>query len=463
MKTSIIVLTHNQLAYTKKCIESIRRCTQPEYEIIVVDNASKDDTVDYLKKQSDLRVIYNKENVGFVVGNNQAVNVANGDIIVFLNNDVVVTNGWLEPLIDTLISSDKIAMVGPVTNNDNIDGLQKVQVQYCEETLKGLTEYSKQYCVQHAKESRRVLRLVGFALACKREVLNEIGLFDEAYGMGYFEEYDLCLRALMKGYELRIVQDSFVHHFGNITFGARKREFSKLFVKNKAIFNKKWGQETLYLMYPSLDIVSMIPKTASRILDVGCGMGSLAVEFANQHKCEIVGIEKNSEAFAFAKKHLNQVFHEDIENMKISENKLGRFDCIICDDILGHLRDPWRVVQRLVRLLKVDGYFILSVHNISNLKVLSGLIQGDFSYKTLGILDKKHLRFFTKSTIPTLIPRNMLIENINSISLDATENTKSFINELISLGERYKLKTDELDATTVLYIVKVRKLVEEIL
>ncbi|MFS1512897.1 glycosyltransferase [Chengkuizengella sp. SCS-71B] len=452
------MLTHNQLPYTKKCIESIRKNTSSlHYELIVVDNASNDGTLDYLNEQTDLRVISNQENVGYSKANNQGVKIAVGDVIVFLNNDTVVTQGWLQSLVSALYSKEKIAMVGPVTNNDNINGIQKIKVHYNQDTLEGLSEFSESHCAQHANRNKKVLRLVGFALACKKEVLNKIGLFDEAFGIGNFEDDDLCLRMLIKGYELRIVQDCFVHHFGSITFKNKDIDFAKLMENNKIVFKKKWGFDAHYFINPRLDLISLVPESISRILDIGCGMGAMALELMNQRSCEVVGIEKHNLAFHFAKQHLDQVFHEDIETIELSEEKLGTFDCIICADILQHLKDPWNIVKNLVKLLNENGYLIVSIPNVSNLEIIAGLLQGNFSYNTSEILNQKHLRFFTYTSLPFLFPQEMVIENVTSINTNVTERGIELLKELKALGEKYGLNTNQLKATTYKFIVKTRK------
>lgn len=107
--TSIILLTYNQLDYTKLCIESIRKFTpKGQYEIIVVDNNSNDGTVEYLKAQEDLRVIYNDYNAGFPKGCNQGIEISKGESILLLNNDTIVTPNWLNNLDSVLYSSDDI-------------------------------------------------------------------------------------------------------------------------------------------------------------------------------------------------------------------------------------------------------------------------------------------------------------------------------------------------------------------
>ena len=105
--TSIVILTYNKLNYTKKCIESIRKYTCKEsYEIIVVDNASTDGTIEWLKTQSDIITIFNKENLGFPKGCNQGIKIAKGDEVLLLNNDVIVTPKWLINLLEALYSSE---------------------------------------------------------------------------------------------------------------------------------------------------------------------------------------------------------------------------------------------------------------------------------------------------------------------------------------------------------------------
>ncbi len=108
-KTSIIILTYNNLSLTKGCIESIFKYTEKDsYEIIVVDNASTDDTVAYLKEQKDIKTIFNSENVGFPKGCNMGIQLASKDNdILLLNNDTIVTTNWLKNLKICLESDEK--------------------------------------------------------------------------------------------------------------------------------------------------------------------------------------------------------------------------------------------------------------------------------------------------------------------------------------------------------------------
>ena len=123
LMVSIIILTHNQLEYTRLCIESIYKYTTESYQLILVDNGSTDGTVEYLKSvvshKSSIdshKLICNQKNLGFARGCNQGIEEASGSYILLLNNDVVVTDGWLKRMLQCAESDSKIGIVGPMTN-----------------------------------------------------------------------------------------------------------------------------------------------------------------------------------------------------------------------------------------------------------------------------------------------------------------------------------------------------------
>ena len=116
-KTSIIVLSYNTQKYLQLCLESIRSFTETgTYEIIVVENGSRDGSAKWLKTQKDIIAIYNEENQGFPKGCNQGLEIATGDDLLLLNSDTIVTQNWLQNLRQALYSSPQIGAVGCVTN-----------------------------------------------------------------------------------------------------------------------------------------------------------------------------------------------------------------------------------------------------------------------------------------------------------------------------------------------------------
>lgn len=246
MLTSIVILTHNEWSLTEKCLDSIRRHTPEDYELIVVDNGSTDETVPRLKEQSDVKLTCNETNLGFPKGCNQGIEIATGENVLFLNNDTVVTTNWLTNLLRELYTDEHVAMVGPVSNYTS--GHQQIPVTYRD--LADLESFASTHRAEHAGQWTAVRRLIGFCLLVKRSVLDEIGWFDERFGIGNYEDDDFCLRALQAGYTLKVVNDSFVHHEGHATMrNVTNVNFAKLLQENKMKATEKWGQDIHELIY----------------------------------------------------------------------------------------------------------------------------------------------------------------------------------------------------------------------
>jgi GT2 family glycosyltransferase len=240
VKTSIIILAHNQLDLTKRCIESIRRHTTEEYELIVVDNGSTDGTKDYLRNQDDVLAVLNKKNEGFPKGCNQGAAVSSGDFLLFLNNDTVVTPGWLGKMLKVFIEKENVGLVGPVSNY--VSGyFQRISVDY-KDTEDDLERFAERHARINSGLVREVYRLAGFCLLAKKSVLDHVGLFDERFGIGTYEDDDLCLRVSEAGYKLYVALDVFIHHEGHATFAKTDGlDMNAIMAENWQIANEKWG------------------------------------------------------------------------------------------------------------------------------------------------------------------------------------------------------------------------------
>ena len=233
---SIIIPAHNQEEYTMACIESIQVNTS-DYEIIIVDNGS-DEKIDigFYYSEMPVKMINNEENLGFPKAVNQGIEAAQGDIIVILNNDVIVTPNWAEILQWHM--GNGMAMVGPVTNS--ISGPQQVLIDRYDD-LDGLNKAAE---ANHEKNKGQLYfyhRLVFFCVAIKRAVIDKIGLLDEIYTPGNFEDDDYCMRAIDARFKLGIAKDCYVHHFSSVTHKALNIDYQDLIAKNKKIFTDKWA------------------------------------------------------------------------------------------------------------------------------------------------------------------------------------------------------------------------------
>ena len=240
--TSIIILTFNQLSYSIKCLDSLKKYTSDPYEIILVDNGSTDGTREYLKRfevdNDHVKLILNDKNMGFAKGTNQGISGADGNTILLLNNDVVVTENWLERMMSHLEKHPDIGMVGPMSNA--VSGPQLVENVPYGTDMKAMQRFAKGLAAANTGKTTEVMRLVGFCLLMKKGVLDIIGGLDEYYISGNYEDDDLCLRSLIAGYRNIIAHDVFVHHFGSMTFKGNAIDYSSTMQANRSYFADKW-------------------------------------------------------------------------------------------------------------------------------------------------------------------------------------------------------------------------------
>ena len=239
--TSIVILTRNEIAYTRACVESIQRLTPEPFEFVFVDNGSTDGTVEYLRGIDGAVVNENDANLGFGGGCNQGIAASTGERILLLNNDVVVTEGWLTALHRELDSGAHVGIAGPRSNR--VAGVQQVDeavTGYDVETLDGLEPWAATWRESNRGASDPCVRLVGFCLLVERRVIDRIGGFDLRFGLGNFEDDDFCIRAGVAGFESRIAHDSFIHHAGSRTFTAERIDYVSTMSANQARFAAKW-------------------------------------------------------------------------------------------------------------------------------------------------------------------------------------------------------------------------------
>ncbi|WP_431080052.1 glycosyltransferase [Pseudomonas thivervalensis] len=242
-KVSVVVLTYNNLELTKACLDSLlTQSHYPNLEIIVVDNHSSDQTPAYLsawaKGHPDRIVILNSDNKGFAAGNNQGLAAASGDYLVILNNDTVVTAGWIKGLIRHLQDHKEIGIIGPITNN--IGNEAKVSTRY--DRMEDMPAEAAQMTRARMGEWFEINTLAFFCVMLPRSTYEQIGGLCEEYGLGFFEDDDYCRRVQRRGMRAACAEDVFVHHHLSASFntlGVRKKQ--ALFERNRAIYESKWG------------------------------------------------------------------------------------------------------------------------------------------------------------------------------------------------------------------------------
>lgn len=237
--TSIVIVVHNLLDRTRRCIESVRRFTAERVEVIVVDNGSNEPTRSYLQSLSEIHIVENSENRGFPSAVNQGITVARGSQVLVLHNDTVVTEGWLTRMLGLLSSSPDIGLVGPSSNA--ADGFQKVPETHA--VIEDLDSFARRWAQTHAGRAGETDFLSSFCLLIRRDLIDRIGLFDERFRIGGYEDRDYCVRATQDGYRILIAWDAYVHHAGSETFRARGLDPAMVLRDNEQVFVQKWASE----------------------------------------------------------------------------------------------------------------------------------------------------------------------------------------------------------------------------
>lgn len=222
----IIIPVYNQVEYTRKCLESLRQTTRTAASVIVIDNGSTDGTPEYLANLPALTVIRNEKNRGCAAAWNQGIAASTGEWVVVLNNDVVLTPGWLDGLLAAAVEIG-LDIVSPA--------LREGPLNY------ELEAYAREF-VRSTGGATRPGVAHGVCFLVRRRVFESVGLFDENFRIGQFEDADFFHRARQAGFALGATGQSFVHHFGSVTQNYVRQQLPLEAYEdwNRAYYRSKW-------------------------------------------------------------------------------------------------------------------------------------------------------------------------------------------------------------------------------
>ena len=243
-RVGIVIINFNQEKDTTACLSSLREIDHPNYEIVLVDNASKNNSADRIKQNfPEITLIKNRENLGFSEGNNVGIRYLlkkETDHVLLLNNDTIVDRKFLTELVDGLEAYPNAGMAGP-----KIYYMGRPDViWFAGGDFRSLSGRTFHYGLgQKDKGQFEKVREVGFVTGCAllvtRSVIEKVGLLDPDYFFSY-EDVDWCVRAAKKHYKLIYVPSSRVWHKFAASAGGR---FSPLYIyyriRNNLLFTKK--------------------------------------------------------------------------------------------------------------------------------------------------------------------------------------------------------------------------------
>lgn len=250
---SVIILNYNgrkNIGFIlKNCVSSVLHCNYPNFEVIFVDNASIDDSVDFIKKEfgqnQRLRLIRNERNFGFTEGNNVGIRNAKAEYIALLNSDTRVEPDWLSELVILAKQNSVGAVQSKILQMDSpglIDCAGGFVDSYGYHFERGRGEKASSYELQD-----EIFYAKGAAVLFKREVLKRTGLFDSDIFL-YFDETDLCWRIWLSGYKVLFAPKSIVYHAsGSSTSVMQTQARSYFYVRNHIlVLTKNYGLKNLF-------------------------------------------------------------------------------------------------------------------------------------------------------------------------------------------------------------------------
>ncbi|MDP2805259.1 MAG: glycosyltransferase [Gallionellaceae bacterium] len=249
MKISIIILSYNDYSGTTgPCLASLSNDPAfPTWEVFVVDNASNAETRDSLlsaqAQYPSVHFVLNEQNIGYAAGNNVGIRLSTGGVVILLNSDTIAPAGMIEKLAAHFINHPRLGMIGPVTNAAG----NEQAILASAESIEGKSEQGLRYANSGGNELLVTYRMDFHCVAIARAVINKVGLLDEEFGRGYYEDFDYSLRVKNAGFDLRVAEDVFVYHRGSASFSKLPRETKELMKRNKKRMLRKHGSQVLFL------------------------------------------------------------------------------------------------------------------------------------------------------------------------------------------------------------------------
>ncbi len=383
---SIVIVGYNKLEkHTKTCIECVLKYTTDiDYELILVDNGSSDGTLEYFRNviYSRKRIVRVSKNIGAHYGSNIGLSLAKGQYIVGLPNDIYVTKNWLSNMLKCMMSNERIGMIAPVL--DNVSNYQSVDLKY--KDFNDMQQKAEEYNISDPKKWEERLRLIGLAILFRRECLDMVGVAD--YGFFHdFADDDFSFRVRRMGYKIMLCKDTFVSHAGKIA-DKDQSEFLKSIEEGRKNFKDKYygldaWDDVNNFEIPLLSLLNLKKEKVtsnSNVLGVNVLCGTPILEFKNRMR-NIGVFDVKLNAFSTDAKYwldLSAICDGTVDVDRIeyisSYYPKTKFDYIIIGDPINTFKDPYKLLEDVLILLKNEGKLLLKLQNTYDIKVILDLI-----------------------------------------------------------------------------------------
>ncbi len=246
----IVICVHNALEDVERCLASILRHTAQPYALILVDDGSDPPTRDFLAdfaaQQPHPTLLRADTATGYTCAANRGLRRSSAAFVVLLNSDTIVTPGWLDRLVACAAADPSTGIVGPLSNTASYQSIPAISAggDWAENPLPegwGIDSWAEEIAARSARYYPAMPLLNGFCLLIRRAVIDAIGYFDEdAFGAGYGEENDYCLRVRAAGWGLALADDAYIYHAQSRSYShSRRRELSE---RAAQILTERYGR-----------------------------------------------------------------------------------------------------------------------------------------------------------------------------------------------------------------------------
>lgn len=432
---SVIVVNYNGERFIKECVDSVLKSNYLSFEIVVVENASTDNSYELLKKNYEnkekVKIVRSNKQLYFAGGSNLGARNSKGEKFIFLNSDTVVKKDWMKGLVDfsrghkkylvqpKILFFKKKNTIDSVGGNYNFFGFGLARGR----GEKDNGQYNQSVLVDYAN---------GTVFMIDRKFFEKLGGFDEWYQF-YYEDVDLNLRAKKLGGQSWYCDRSIVYHKGSLTikknifvddliFHIRRnrlrtviknfkgperilrvailllvaiflaiQDLLRLQPKKALVFFKavlailNYEHKVLIEKLRLQELKAFIRKRNFSLLDLGCGDG-LFLKLALKNNIEALGVDKSFPSHP-------EVISSSIENLKLNK----KFDVVTMFHVLEHIRKPKETFGKVKTFLKKDGVLVIEIPLVGNFTE-KFLKRNYFAYH-----DQSHIHLFTRKEIFELL------------------------------------------------------------
>lgn len=442
---TIVMLAYNEMEYVKVAVESIRLFADVDISLVLVDNGSVDDLRSWAGGQEDLTYVFMDEGHMSCA---KVLNMVRKELkletdLMIMGGHFMLTPGFLSRLLEVLYSEEEVGAVGGLYNGG----------RNCQELPYSISDYEKavkEAAMEENAEGKRALMLFSGAILWKKEILDELGAFEEGVdGLPAVIE-DYCLRMIMKDKKMKVCTNAYM--WSLVTENKIEDEYPQVW---ETIFlEKKWGMHYFNGGY-NRNVIGLLEtgtKEDIAVLEIGCDCGATLMEIKNRYPgAKVYGSEINERSAEIAS-HFAKVEVNNIEEQNLAFPK-KMFDYIIFGDVLEHLHNPLETVSYCREFLREGGMIIASIPNVMHVSVMEGLLHGNFTYKPTGLLDKTHIHLFTYKEIVRMFHScGFDIIDMAFTRVTITEEQSALIDRLLELGE----DAERFMYETFQYVVKAK-------